>query len=117
MLWNIIKEDNAHVVNPMEGILNASAINGLKARVMDAVSDNKSVVISFERVESADKEVFDYLKKLHEELYEQYHLSFVICCMSSTLIDESLSELNLTPTLVEALDIVNMEVIERELLG
>lgn len=117
MLWNIIKEDNAHVVKPMEGILNASALNGLKARVMDAVSDNKSVVISFEHVESVDKDVLDFLKNLHNELYDQYHLSFVMCCMGSTLMDESLHELNLTPTLVEALDIVNMEVIERELLG
>jgi DNA replication initiation complex subunit (GINS family) len=72
-------------------------------------------------VTTLDKEAAETLVKVQQKFYEG-NASFVICELTSEaeafLDKEDLLELmNVTPTESEAWDIVQMEEIERELLG
>lgn len=81
----------------------------------------KNVVLNLEAIESMDKTAAEDLVKLQQLFYER-NASFVIWGLSPALEDwldkeELLELLNITPTESEAWDIVQMEEIERELLG
>ncbi len=80
----------------------------------------KNVVLNLQDVNKIDAEVAALLAKRQGEFYDN-SLSFVMCQLSGpveTALDEIevLEVLNVTPTLSEAWDIVQMEEIERELL-
>jgi anti-anti-sigma factor len=84
-------------------------------------SSNRNVVLKLALVNSLDKEAAEVLVKLQQKFYET-NASFVICGLTPQvekfLDTESLLELmNVTPTESEAWDIIQMEEIERELLG
>src|SRR5215216_6773297 len=84
-------------------------------------SPNRNVVLKLALVNTIDKEAAENLVKLQQKFYED-NASFVICELSpeteAFLDNENLLELmNVTPTESEAWDIVQMEEIERELLG
>ncbi len=80
----------------------------------------KNMVLNLENVTDIDPHACQILTDLQQAFYDK-SASFVICCLSpklETAFDELgfLEELNLTPTVSEASDIVMMEEIERELL-
>jgi anti-anti-sigma regulatory factor len=72
-------------------------------------------------VESIDESVAQSLSAIQQAFYEK-NCSFVVCDLQKT-VENTLDELallefmNCTPTESEAWDIVQMEEIERELLG
>lgn len=80
----------------------------------------KNVVLNLESVNELAPEAGALLAKRQNEFYEN-SLSFVICHLSKA-VEQTLDELelleilNVTPSLSEAWDIVQMEEIERELL-
>lgn len=117
MTLNILQEDNANVIQFTNPVVGDRELTELKDSVMSAVAANKSVIISFENTAQIAPEIYDFLRAQHEEFYNAYQLSFVVCCIQANLVSPAIEELNITPTLIEAIDIVNMEVIERELLG
>ena len=84
-------------------------------------SDVKNVVLSMKDIESIDVAAAEVLVRIQQAFYEQ-SASFVICNLTGPveqLLDEShlLELMNVTPTESEAYDIVQMEEIERELMG
>ncbi|MEO6070927.1 MAG: STAS domain-containing protein [Chitinophagaceae bacterium] len=84
-------------------------------------SDVRNIVLNLENVKALDEEIGECLVKTQQQFYEN-EASFVICQLSPAveeyLDDKDLLELlNATPTESEASDIVQMEEIERELLG
>jgi anti-anti-sigma factor len=83
-------------------------------------SDVKNLVLNLGNVKEIDETAAECLVKTQQHFYEN-GASFVICALSpeleSYLDDKDLLELmNITPTESEAVDIVQMEEIERELL-
>lgn len=81
----------------------------------------KNVVLNLEDTQKLDIAAAEKLLALQQTFYEQ-HASFVLCCLQpqveQALDEQELLELmNSTPTESEAWDIVQMEEIERELLG
>ena len=81
----------------------------------------KNIVLNLENVKTMEEEVGECLVRTQQQFYEN-EASFVICCLSPELeafLDEKnlLELMNTTPTESEASDIVQMEEIERELLG
>ena len=79
------------------------------------------LVLSMKYVETIDESVAQQLSAIQQDFYEK-NCSFVICELQESVenkLDEmELSEyMNCTPTESEAWDIVQMEEIERELLG
>jgi anti-anti-sigma regulatory factor len=80
-----------------------------------------NLVLNMKEVRILSPEVGEMLPEVQQEFYEKGY-SFVICELRSELeqqLDQSeiLELLNNTPTESEAWDIVQMEEIERELLG
>ena len=83
--------------------------------------DIKNVVLNLKEVKSMDEVGAEYLSKTQQKSYES-GASFVICGLApelETFLDNKdlLELMNITPTESEAGDIVQMEEIERELLG
>lgn len=81
----------------------------------------KNVVLSLEGVNVLDEAAAETIVKIQQQFYDN-NASFVVCCLQpsvETALDsmELLELMNVTPTESEAWDIVQMEEIERELLG
>jgi len=83
--------------------------------------DIPHIILKLTSITQLDDEVAKLLLQVKEKFYEN-NCSFVICNLQSnlfTILDrlEILELLNITPSESEAWDIVQMEEIERELLG
>lgn len=81
----------------------------------------RNVVLNLEAVAALEEPAAETLVKLQQHFYEQ-NASFVVCCLQpgvETFLDKTdlLELMNVTPSESEAWDIVQMEEIERELLG
>ena len=81
----------------------------------------RNIVLKMEEVKSMDEEGAECLVKTQQLFYEN-GASFVVCQLTpevEAFLDEKelLEMMNVTPTESEAWDIVQMEEIERELLG
>lgn len=79
------------------------------------------IVLNLQNVSNIDNDSAEKIAQLQQSFYEN-NCSFVICEMQEpveTLLEnlEILEVLNVTPTESEAWDILQMEEIERELLG
>lgn len=79
------------------------------------------IVLSMKNVETIDESVAQQLSAIQQDFYEK-NCSFVICELQEAVENkldelELLEYMNCTPTESEAWDIVQMEEIERELLG
>ena len=95
-----------------------SLCNDLKAYL---TKEPKNIVLTLKDVGSMDEEAAECLVKTQQTFYES-GASFVVCqlepSLESFLDEKNLLELmNVTPSESEAWDIVQMEEIERELLG
>lgn len=79
------------------------------------------LVLNMQHVQNLDSTAADMIAGLQQKFYE-HNLSFVVCELQE-LVEKMLDErellevMNSTPTESEAWDIVQMEEIERELLG
>jgi anti-anti-sigma factor len=81
----------------------------------------KNVIMSLDQVQAIDLSLAEALASVQASFYEQ-GASFVICGLQPSVqktLDnaELLDIMNITPTLSEAWDIVQMEEVERELLN
>jgi anti-anti-sigma factor len=83
--------------------------------------DIPHIILNMEQVKTVDEAAGEQLAEWQQSFYEN-NCSFVICNLQpgvEKLLDEKeiLEVMNVTPTESEAWDIVQMEEIERELLG
>ena len=84
-------------------------------------NDVKNLILNLKELQSLDEIAAERLVKLQQNFYEK-NSSFVICELQKAVEDfldsvNLLEVMNTTPTESEAMDIVQMEEIERELLG
>lgn len=84
-------------------------------------NDIKNVILNLKNVGTIDDIAAEAVVKLQQQFYDN-NASFVICEMQAPIEDkfeelELLDLVNVTPTESEAWDIVQMEEIERDLLG
>ena len=111
-----------HAITIQESTLAANMTENLENCLIPLLQTNvKNVVLNLRDIQIMDNAAAERLVKLQQLFYEN-NASFVICGLQKqveeTLDSEHLLELiNVTPTESEAGDIVQMEEIERELLG
>jgi anti-anti-sigma factor len=111
-----------HVIYIKEPVLSGNMTAELSESLLPFLQiDVKSVIVNLKDIENVDEAAAETLLKLQQTFYEQ-QASFVICELQPSVSDqldqmELLDLLNVTPTESEAWDIVQMEEIERELLG
>lgn len=84
-------------------------------------NDVKNIILNLKELQHIDAQSGEKFVKLQQKFYDQKS-SFVFCELSGAvqkILDEAglLEMMNVTPTENEAWDIVQMEEIERELLG
>lgn len=115
-------KEKFHVITILESAVSANMTDGMEKAFSDATqNDVKNLIIDASEIKELDREVAEKLVSMQQISYENGH-SFVICCLTPTvesfLDQEDLLEImNVTPTLSEAMDIVQMEEIERELFN
>jgi anti-anti-sigma factor len=110
------------VITPTEKelsvIMTAQTIDLLLSYIQ---KDIPHIVLNLQYVENTNEQSGELLASIQQKFYES-NCSFVICCLQKSvesLLDEQelLEVMNITPSESEAWDIVQMEEIERELLG
>lgn len=109
-----------HVISILEEEVTANMSATFLAIIAKTqLAEIKSIIIDFTAVKSIDEEIGNNLLKISQEIYSN-NKSCVLCNLVIPVkvqLDKwgILNELNTTPTLSEAWDIVQMEEIEREL--
>lgn len=115
-------KEKFHVITVEGGHLSANMTEDLCKQTSEYLSHEiKNVILRLPAIYSMEEEGAECLVKTQQRFYEG-GASFVVCELSPQLeafLDEKnlLELMNVTPTESEAGDIVQMEEIERELLG
>ena len=110
------------VITPQDAHLTAIMTEDITADLLPYLQkDIPHIILNMSSVEKIDDKAGEIIASLQQEFYEN-NCSFVICALQPEVeshLDklEILEVLNVTPTESEAWDILQMEEIERELLG
>lgn len=121
MKVKIDTKQKMHVISVEEDILAAIMTEDLKKTLLGFLNEPvKNVVVNFAQVAEIEDEAAEALSSLQQAFYDGGH-SIVFCNFQpgvESFLDrkELLEVMNATPTESEAMDIVQMEEIERELL-
>jgi anti-anti-sigma factor len=110
------------VITPLEKELPVNMTEELSKLLLGYLQkDIPHVILNLQEVNHLDEQSGELLAVTQQKFYES-NCSFVICAIQKS-VEEKLDEqelleiMNVTPTESEAWDIVQMEEIERELLG
>lgn len=115
-------KEKFHAITVPGPTLSASMTEELASCLLPYLqNDVKNLVLILKDIETIDNAAGEKLVEIQQSFYEN-NASFVICEMQPAVeqfLDQSelLELMNVTPTQSEAWDIVQMEEIERELLG
>jgi len=115
-------KEKFHVIRVETSNLSANMAAALNRQLLELLKDNiKNVVVNLSTMANVEEEAAEILVRTQQKFYEE-GASFVICELQKNVeafLDEKelLEIMNVTPTESEAYDIVQMEEIERELLG
>ena len=115
-------KEKFHVITVQEASLSADMAAELSDLLLPYLqNDVKNVILNLKELQSLDEIAAEKLVKLQQNFYEK-NSSFVICEISKPIEDfldsvNLLEMMNTTPTESEAMDIVQMEEIEREFLN
>ncbi|AXY75183.1 STAS domain-containing protein [Paraflavitalea soli] len=111
-----------HAITLIEPVLTANMTAELDECLLPFLqNDVKNVILIVKDINELDDAAGEYLLKIQQTFYEQ-GASFVICELQPSVEDALdragiLEMMNVTPTESEAWDIVQLEEIERELMG
>ncbi len=122
MEFKIDTKDTFTVLTPISGKIDANFTGALGTRCMETrQSGSKNVIVNLEHVTAIDKEVVPDLINLHEESYAE-DASLVFTMVNEKVMavfkeDETDLLINIAPRMDEAIDIVSMEILERDLFS
>lgn len=121
MKYKIDTRENFDIITPLYSDLDTIMAGQLNELVDDSRENGRGLLIDMVHVHQLTDENLRLMETLHHEMYED-SLSLVFCHVHTNcrkaIADASLEHvLNLTPTIAEAIDIISMEGLERELLG
>jgi anti-anti-sigma factor len=122
MEFKIDTKPNYTVITPDSGDLSVNLAEVIRQKVEDATeTGSHNFVINLQNIANMDMSSGNVLLDMHHSLYNRG------CSLVFTALEDSVMQtmkkgqyhlsLNLTPTLNEAIDIISMEVLERDLLG
>jgi len=115
-------KEKFHVITVQEPSMSADMAAKLSDLLLPNLqNDVKNVILNLKELQSLDEIAAEKLVKLQQNFYEK-NSSFVVCEMATPVEDfldsvNLLEMMNTTPTESEAMDIVQMEEIEREFLN
>jgi len=115
-------KEKFHVITVQESSMSADMAAKLSDLLLPYLqNDVKNVILNLKELQSLDEISAEKLVKLQQNFYEK-NSSFVVCEIQEPVEDfldsvNLLEMMNTTPTQSEAMDIVQMEEIERDLLN
>ena len=115
MYYKIVAKENFDIILPQMTELNSNMAVELLALCEKTIEKKRSVIIDFNNVESIKDMQKDTMQNIHTSFYK-HNLSFAVCEIKKELKPHFSKKLNITPTLIEAIDIISMEALEREIL-
>jgi anti-anti-sigma regulatory factor len=121
MKVKIDTKEKMHVITLEEQKLTENMTEGIKILFLEYLENRiPNLVVDMQNVDEVELEAANVLASVQQEFYEADH-SMVFCNLQSAVSDfldknELLEIMNITPTVSEASDIVQMEEIEREFL-
>jgi anti-anti-sigma factor len=115
-------KEKFRVITPLENDISANMAEELANMLLECPENEPShVILNMDHVKEISPEALEKFASIAEEI-RSANRSFVVCCLQNKplqIADDSdlLVSLNYAPTESEAWDILQMEEIERELLG
>ena len=121
MRYNIDTKENFDIITPINDTFNQELAVEINQFIQNSIEKQRSVIIDFTSINSIEETNTQHIIDWHHEMYDS-NLSFALCGMNDdvkkTLLENIESDiLNITPKQIEAIDIVAMEGLERELMG
>ena len=121
MKYNIDTKENFDILTPQIDTFSHDLAEEITFFIQKNIQNKRSVIIDFSSIKSIEESSLLNIVNWHHELYND-DLSFSICNLNENIKNElmhleSADILNIAPKLIEAIDIVSMENLERELLG
>ena len=121
MNFKIDTREKFTVITPVSDFYSDNLTAELKELLNSYLQHKTNLVISLKNVVNIKENIVNEIAALQQQFYEQ-HISFVICEVQPNVFSlikelELDDVMNITPTETEAWDMVQMEEIERELLG
>jgi anti-anti-sigma regulatory factor len=121
MKYNIDTKENFDIITPINDLFDQNLAEEIQQFLSASILKNRSAIIDFSSIQSIENNLNQTIIDWHHKMYDS-NLSFALCEMNDE-IKKSMQEneefdiLNITPKQIEAIDIVAMEGLERELLG
>jgi anti-anti-sigma factor len=122
MNFKIDTKEKFHVISLNESLFSANMTDKLRELFTEVTqNDVKHIILNLKAVQSLEQPTAHFLVREQQEAYAS-NRSFVLCEIQPSVKDalkklDLMDLLNVTPTESEAWDIVQMEEVERELLG
>jgi len=121
MNFKIDTREKFTIITPVSDFSSDNLTAEFKELANSYLQHKTNLVINLKNVADIKETLINHLAALQNEFYEQ-HISFVICEAQPSVFAliknlELDDVMNITPTETEAWDIVQMEEVERELLG
>lgn len=114
-------KSNYTLIQPEQGSLNVKMAAALRQKILNLVKEGgHNFIIDLNLQPELELEAGSILLDLHHQLYDEGH-SLVFINLQEHVLQAMKKEqlhlsLNLSPTLIEAIDIISMEIVERDLL-
>lgn len=119
MTYSLKNLENFDIATTEQQTFDTSLINELQNLADKQIAAKRSLILNLNSFTELSDLSLEFIGRLHENFYN-HDCSFVICELNNSLknsLESSYPHVALAPTQIEAIDIVSMEVIERELLN
>ncbi len=122
MEFKIDTKDAFSIIIPLVGEINAKLTGALREKCEEMrQSGSKNFIVDLQHCKEIDKQARKELVRLHEESYSNER-SLVFTGINGNIMevlkdDETDLLINIAPKMNEAIDIVSMEILERELFS
>lgn len=122
MEFKIDTKDSFTIIMPLNGAIDAKMAVALREKVTEIrQSGSKNFIIDMQNCDNMDKTAVYGLMALHEECYGMgeslVYTGFNKQGIATLKEDESDLLINIAPTVKEAIDIISMEILERDLFS
>jgi anti-anti-sigma regulatory factor len=122
MEFKIDTKDTFSVITPIADKIDANLAGAIGVKCTQIrQSGSKNLIIDLQHCKDIDKETLVHLVRLHEESYSQEE-SLVFTQVNEKVMavlkeDETDLLINIAPRIDEAIDIISMEILERDLFN
>ena len=122
MTFKIDTKENYTVLTPDSTVLDENLTEAISKKWTELLGNGaENLIVNLSSCNEASENIMNALAAMHEEFYTENH-SLVFTNLQQSIKaalqnHEYYHAINITPTMIEAIDIVSMEVLERDLLG